>query len=153
MMEHVRSLVVDDEDAIRFFLAETLRGAGHEVITAVSGEDALERLREVPFDLALLDLKLGGRIDGSVAPDLGAQLRNLTDSGHYKLTLNLKDVNYMSSAALRELISTWKTCRRWNRGDMRLAEINPNIKKVLDLTGLSGQFMIFDTEAEAVGSF
>lgn len=64
MMEHVRSLVVDDEDAIRFFLAETLRGAGHEVITAVSGEDALERLREVPFDLALLDLKLGGRIDG-----------------------------------------------------------------------------------------
>ena len=59
----------------------------------------------------------------------------------------------LQGAALRELISTWKTCRRWNRGDMRLAEVNPNIRKVLDLTGLSGQFMIFDTEAEAVGSF
>ncbi len=67
--------------------------------------------------------------------------------------LNMKDVNYTSSAALRELISTWKNCR-WNSGgDMRLAEVNPNIKKVLDLTGLSTQFVIFDTEAQAVGSF
>ncbi|MCX6031475.1 MAG: hypothetical protein NT169_19520 [Chloroflexi bacterium] len=29
----------------------------------------------------------------------------------------------------------------------------PNIDKVLDLTGLKTQFMIFATEAEAVGSF
>lgn len=98
-------------------------------------------------------VRLGGRIDGSVAPELGQQLRSLTDAGHYKLIINMKDVTYTSSAALRELISTWKTSRRWNRGDMRLAEVNPNIRKVLDLTGLSGQFMIFDTEAEAVGSF
>jgi anti-sigma B factor antagonist len=98
-------------------------------------------------------VRLSGRIDGSIAPELGANLRNLTDAGHYKLVLNMKDVTYTSSAALRELISTWKNCRRWNRGDMRLAEVNPNIRKVLDLTGLSTQFVIFDTEAQAVGSF
>jgi anti-sigma B factor antagonist len=111
------------------------------------------------MDFSTVDLKrctlvrLGGRIDGSVAPELGNNLRNLTDSDRHKLVLNMKDVSYTSSAALRELINTWKTCRRWNRGDMRLAEINPNIKKVLDLTGLSSQFILFDTEAEAVGSF
>jgi anti-sigma B factor antagonist len=98
-------------------------------------------------------IRLGGRIDGSVAPELGTQMRNLTDAGNFKVVVNMKDVTYTSSAALRELIGTWKTCRRWNRGDMRLAEVNPSIRKVLDLTGLSGQFMIFDTEAEAVGSF
>lgn len=98
-------------------------------------------------------VRLGGRLDGSVAPELGAKLRALTDSGRYKLVLNLKDVTYTSSATLRELITTWKTCRRWNRGDMRLAEVNPNIKKVLELTGLNTQFMMFNTEAEAVGSF
>ena len=38
---------------------------------------------------------------------------------------------------LRELISAWKNCRRWNRGDLRLAEVNPNIGKVLELTGLN----------------
>lgn len=111
------------------------------------------------MDFSSVDLKrctlvrVGGRIDGSVAPELGAQLNALTDSGRYKLVLNMKDVSYTSSAALRELISTWKNCRRWNRGDMRLAEINPNIKKVLELTGLITQFVVFDTEAEAVGSF
>ena len=98
-------------------------------------------------------VRVSGRIDGSVAPDFGTSLREVTDSGRYKLVINLKDVNYTSSAALRELISAWKTCRRWNRGDVRLAEVNTNIKKVLDLTGLSTQFMMFDTEAEAVGSY
>jgi anti-sigma B factor antagonist len=98
-------------------------------------------------------IHLGGRIDGSVAPELGNGLRSVMDAGHYKLVLNMKDVNYTSSAALRELISTWKNCRRWNRGDLRLAEVVPNIKKVLDLTGLSSQFMMFDSESEAVGSF
>jgi anti-sigma B factor antagonist len=111
------------------------------------------------MDLITLDMKrctlvrLGGRIDGSVAPDMGSRLRTVTDSGRYKIVVNLKDVTYASSAALRELISSWKTCRRWNRGDLRLAEINPNIDKVLDLTGLKSQFMIYETEAEAVGSF
>ena len=30
----------------------------------LSGEEALDRLRETPFELAVLDLKLGGRVDG-----------------------------------------------------------------------------------------
>ncbi len=98
-------------------------------------------------------VRLGGRIDGSVAPEFGNQLRALTDAGNYRLVLNMKDVSYTSSAALRELISAWKTCRRWNRGDLRLAEVHPNILKVLDLTGLSSQFQIYDEEVEAVGSF
>jgi len=111
------------------------------------------------MDFTITDLKrctlvrIDGRIDGSVAPDLGAKLHTLTDEGRFKLVLNMKDVTYTSSAALRELISTWKTCRRWNRGDMRLAEVNANIRKVLELTGLNSQFMLFDSDAEAVGSF
>jgi len=63
-MERVRTLVVDDEETVRFLLAEVLQRDGHEVSTATSGEEALERLRETPFDLAVVDLKLGGRIDG-----------------------------------------------------------------------------------------
>jgi DNA-binding response OmpR family regulator len=60
----IRTLVVDDEKGIRFVLEETLRRDGHAVMTAASGEEALERLRENPFDLAVVDLKLGGRVDG-----------------------------------------------------------------------------------------
>lgn len=98
-------------------------------------------------------IRLGGRIDGSVAPELGDQLRSVMDAGHHKIVVNMKDVNYTSSAALRDLISAWKQCRRWNRGDLRLAEVAPNIMKVLELTGLNTQFMVFGSESEAVGSF
>lgn len=111
------------------------------------------------FEFSAVDLKrctlvrVGGRIDGAVAAQFGNKLREITDAGRYKLVINMKDLTYASSACLRELISAWKTCRRWNRGDVRLAELSPNIDKVLELTGLKTQFMIFDTEAEAVGSF
>ena len=111
------------------------------------------------MEISSVDLKrctlvrLGGRIDGSVAPELGSQLRAVTDAGRYKIVVNMRDVTYASSACLRELISAWKICRRWNRGDLRLAELGENIEKVFDLTGLKKQFQVFDSEAEAVGSF
>ena len=60
----VRTLVVDDEDALRFFIQETLRRAGYEVEDAASGEEAMERLRDTHYDLLMLDLMLGGRVDG-----------------------------------------------------------------------------------------
>jgi DNA-binding response OmpR family regulator len=64
MAEVTRTLVVDDDRDVRFFLQELLLGKGHAVTAAADGEKALERLRETPFDLAILDLNLGGRIDG-----------------------------------------------------------------------------------------
>ena len=59
-----RTLVVDDEDGIRFFLRETLERMGHIVTEAANGEAALDCLKDTAFDLAILDLKLGGPVDG-----------------------------------------------------------------------------------------
>ena len=56
--------MVDDEESVRFVLSETLQEAGYEVTTASSGEEALAYLRETPFELVVLDLMLGGSIDG-----------------------------------------------------------------------------------------
>jgi DNA-binding response OmpR family regulator len=63
-MEKIHTLVVDDEPGIRFFVEETLHRSGHDVSTVKSGEEALETLRNTPFDLVILDLKLGGKVDG-----------------------------------------------------------------------------------------
>ncbi len=65
-MKLLQTLVVDDEERIRFFLKETLHRAGYMVTTAASGEAALALLQEedTAFDVASLDLRLGGRIDG-----------------------------------------------------------------------------------------
>lgn len=64
MTKQIRTLVVDDEAGIRFFLKEALKQVGHSVVAVSSGEEALDRLRDAPFDLIMLDLKLGGRVDG-----------------------------------------------------------------------------------------
>jgi DNA-binding response OmpR family regulator len=64
MTKQIRTLVVDDEAGIRFFLEEALQQVGHAVEPVSSGEEALARLRDGPFDLIMLDLMLGGRVDG-----------------------------------------------------------------------------------------
>ena len=64
MEEQIRTLVVDDDEGVRFFVGETLRRVGHSVMEASTGDEALERLREGAYDLVVLDLKLGGRLDG-----------------------------------------------------------------------------------------
>lgn len=63
-MGKIHTLVVDDEPGVRFFVEETLHRSGHIVSTAKSGEEALKTLRDIPFDLIILDLQLGGKTDG-----------------------------------------------------------------------------------------
>jgi DNA-binding response OmpR family regulator len=62
--DQIRTLVVDDEAGIRFFLEEALREIGHSVVSVSSGEEALDALLDSRFDLVMLDLMLGGRVDG-----------------------------------------------------------------------------------------
>ena len=51
-------LVVDDEPDTLGLIELTLQTAGYSVQTAVSGEQALRRLREDSFDLILLDIMM-----------------------------------------------------------------------------------------------
>ena len=51
-------LVVDDEDGIRSFLAESLEREGHEVSRAENGAEALKLAREQSFDLVITDLRM-----------------------------------------------------------------------------------------------
>ena len=55
-----RILVVDDEEGVRSFLAESLELDGHQIEEAASGEEGLERLRAKGFDLVLTDLRMPG---------------------------------------------------------------------------------------------
>jgi len=59
----VRVLVVDDDPAIRELLKNFLESVGHEVETAASGVEALERFVNTRYNLLLLDLYMPG-IDG-----------------------------------------------------------------------------------------
>jgi two-component system, sensor histidine kinase and response regulator len=59
----LRVLVVDDNEVNREVVAEMLRRLGHDVTTAVDGEEALAALTSRPFEAAFMDVQLPG-IDG-----------------------------------------------------------------------------------------
>src|SRR4030043_1808418 len=53
-------LIVDDDKSIRYSLKRMLE-ENFSVITAQNGEEALDRVRENPPDLIIMDLKMPGR--------------------------------------------------------------------------------------------
>ena len=57
-MKAARILLVDDEEEILRLLARRLTRRGHQVTTATDSSQALARLHEGPFDLAILDFTM-----------------------------------------------------------------------------------------------
>jgi anti-sigma B factor antagonist len=94
-----------------------------------------------------------GRIDSQTAPQLAEAFQGLTEDGRFKIVLDMSQVGFISSAGLRVLINTQKTCKRWNRGEVVLANVPPVIYEALDLAGFDALFKMYDDVTEAVGSF
>jgi class 3 adenylate cyclase len=55
-----RILVVDDHESNRDILSRRLTRDGHQIVTAATGESALDLVEREPFDLILLDLLMPG---------------------------------------------------------------------------------------------
>jgi two-component system KDP operon response regulator KdpE len=62
-MNSTTILVVDDEPQIRRVMRTTLTAAGYSIVEARSGEEALEKIRNVRADLILVDINMPG-LDG-----------------------------------------------------------------------------------------
>ncbi len=70
-------LVAEDDRAIRFSLACSLRADGYVVIEAGDGDEALARIEREHPDAVLLDLKMPGRDGLAVLAELGPALADL----------------------------------------------------------------------------
>ncbi|MGH7502215.1 MAG: sigma-54-dependent transcriptional regulator [Longimicrobiales bacterium] len=55
-----RILLVDDDRGFRLSTSALLRQDGYDVVVAADGREAVDALRQQPFDLMLLDLRLPG---------------------------------------------------------------------------------------------
>src|SRR5580692_8687236 len=53
-----RVLLVEDEEALRMFLGDSLRNEGYAVEYACDGIEGLEKARKLPLDLIILDIML-----------------------------------------------------------------------------------------------
>ncbi len=58
-----RILLVDDEEMVLQYLSKRLKKHNYDVVTCLSGEKALEKVKALDFDMVILDVILPG-IDG-----------------------------------------------------------------------------------------
>jgi anti-anti-sigma factor len=95
---------------------------------------------------------VAGRVDSATAPDFEKALQSLIQANRNQIVLDLKGVEYMSSAGIRAMVSALKAAKAGG-GDVRLAQPSLRVKEVLELAGLSSIFTAYDDLVEAVGSF
>ncbi len=72
-------LAVDDSSSMRQMVSFTLKGAGHNVVEAVDGQDALNKAKSQQFDLIVTDVNMPV-MDGIEF------IRNLRGESNYKFT-------------------------------------------------------------------
>ena len=109
-------------------------------------------------DVTILDL--AGRISVGEAlafgpgsgTVLGDVIRELANKGHRKILLNLRDVKYIDSSGMGDVVRSFTSLRRQG-GDLKLLGPTPPVLEVLRITNLHKVLEIKDDEASAIQSF
>ncbi len=81
-----------------------------------------------------LTIALEGRLDTVTSPVLESELKS-TLEGVGKLVFDMEQLQYISSAGLRVLLSAQKTMNK--QGSMLVKNASDDIKEIFDVTGFS----------------
>ena len=102
-------------------------------------------------DVTVIDV--AGRITlGEGSSTLRDALRDMVKAGHKDILLNLKDVSYIDSSGIGELVSAYTTITNGG-GHLKLLGLTHRVKDLLQITKLYTVFDVHEDEAHAVRSF
>ena len=87
-----------------------------------------------------LTIKVEGRLDTITAPKLEAELKS-SISGVTTLTFDFSNLEYISSAGLRVLLSAQKVMKK--QGSMVVRNVNSTVMEIFEVTGFSA-FLTID---------
>ena len=82
------------------------------------------------------ELLLTGRIDSNNAEEIGELMLEVADR-FQNVTLNLRELSYISSAGLRSLKRLYTKVRQ-NGGELVITEVSAYVGEVFEMTGFSG---------------
>ncbi len=97
-------------------------------------------------------LYLSGFLDAHTTPKFEHALQTLIKEDRVKVIVNLKDLDYISSAGLGVFMGFIEEIRE-KGGDIKLSNLSPKVFKVFDLLGFPALYQIFDAEDEAKTKF
>ncbi len=102
-------------------------------------------------DVTVIDV--AGRITlGEGASVLRDALRDLVKKDQKKILLNMKDVTYIDSSGIGELVSAYTSITNQG-GLLKLLSLTHRVKDLLQITKLYTIFDVHEDEAHAVRSF
>lgn len=81
-----------------------------------------------------LTIAVEGRLDTTTAPELEASIKESIE-GVASLVMNFENLEYISSAGLRVLLSAQKIMNK--QGSMVVTNVNDDINEIFDVTGFS----------------
>jgi anti-sigma B factor antagonist len=84
---------------------------------------------------------VAGEIDVYTSPVLQEKLVEVLRDGSSNIVLDLSKVTFLDSTGLGVLITALKRCRN-AEGDLELVTAQPNVLKVLEITGLNDVFQV-----------
>ncbi len=97
-------------------------------------------------------ISIAGSLDAMTAPDLAGFLESQIRQGHHYIVADIGPLEYTSSAGLRVLLNGLKASRQ-SGGDLRLAAVQSNVNRVLDLAGFTGILKSYPDVQSAVASY
>lgn len=102
-------------------------------------------------NVAIVDLN--GKVTlGENTGILRDELRSLLAQGKKHIILNMKDVGYVDSAGLGELVGAYTTATNQG-GSVKLLHMQGKMRDLMQITKLHTIFPAFEDEKEAVQSF
>jgi anti-sigma B factor antagonist len=116
--------------------------------------DPTQRLHVTELkDVKVVDFVENKILDEANIAEIGQQLTALVESrDRQKILLDFGNVDHLSSAALGMLINVNNRVKQQN-GQLRLANIKPQIIEVFEITKLNKLFKILPNRADALASF
>jgi anti-sigma B factor antagonist len=98
-------------------------------------------------------VQINGRIElGEGSAAVRDVVRDLLGKGRKKILLNLADVDYIDSAGLGALVSSFTSVRN-DGGELKLVHLTKKVQDLLQMTRLYTVFDIYDDEEAALTSF
>lgn len=92
-----------------------------------------------------------GRLDVTTTQDLEKTFTDLFNAGKNKMLIDCTELDYISSAGLRTLLTAAKTSKKVD-GKIVLANLNTNVKQIFEISGFTSIFDIFDSMQSAVSA-
>ena len=106
-------------------------------------EDALDADRHV--------VAVRGEIDLFTAPELKQKLTDAIEGGKSRIVVDLTETSFLDSTALGVLIGAVKRLRS-REGALVIVNVDQNIAKTFEITGLDQIFTILPTRDDAIAA-